>query len=60
VSPVLTLAEAARHPHNAARANVVNDGRVWQPAPAPRIAEAAAGLPAGQAAPADRPGSDSN
>jgi alpha-methylacyl-CoA racemase len=37
VSPVLALGEAARHPHNAARATVVDIGGVPQPAPAPRF-----------------------
>ncbi len=36
VTPVLTLAEAARHPHNAARRTFVDQG-VVQPAPAPRF-----------------------
>ena len=36
VTPVLTLAEAARHPHNAARGTFVEQG-VVQAAPAPRF-----------------------
>ncbi len=36
VTPVLTLAEAARHPHNAARGTFVQQG-VVQAAPAPRF-----------------------
>ncbi len=36
VTPVLTLAEAPRHPHNVARATFVDQG-VVQPAPAPRF-----------------------
>ncbi|MBI2260436.1 MAG: CoA transferase [Caulobacterales bacterium] len=36
VTPVLTLAEAPRHPHNAARGTFVDQG-VVQPAPAPRF-----------------------
>lgn len=40
VSPVLTLAEAAAHPHNRARANFVVADGVLQPAAAPRIAPA--------------------
>ena len=36
VTPVLTMAEAARHPHNAARGTFV-DQEVVQPAPAPRF-----------------------
>jgi len=37
VSPVLTLAEAAAHPHNAARGNTYVQDGVLQPATAPRI-----------------------
>jgi alpha-methylacyl-CoA racemase len=37
VSPVLTLAEAAAHPHNRARGNLVVRDGVLQPATAPRI-----------------------
>ncbi|NJC41866.1 alpha-methylacyl-CoA racemase [Brevundimonas alba] len=36
VTPVLTMAEAARHPHNVARRTFVDRG-VLQPAPAPRF-----------------------
>ena len=42
VSPVLTLAEAAHHPHNMARRNIVEIDGVPQPAVAPRIAESPA------------------
>ncbi len=38
VTPVLTMAEAARHPHNAARGTFVGQG-LSQPAPAPRFAD---------------------
>ena len=38
VTPVLTLTEAADHPHNRARATFIEAG-VVQPAPAPRFAE---------------------
>lgn len=41
VTPVLTLAEAPAHPHNAARATFAVDG-VVQPAPAPRFGGEAA------------------
>lgn len=41
VTPVLTMAEAARHPHNAARGTFVEQG-VVQAAPAPRFAGTAA------------------
>ena len=36
-APVLSLAEAPRHPHNVARATFVEDGGMVQPAPAPRF-----------------------
>ncbi|WP_332679224.1 CaiB/BaiF CoA transferase family protein [Brevundimonas sp.] len=39
VTPVLTLAEAPHHPHNAAR-NTFAAGRALQPAPAPRFSGA--------------------
>ncbi len=37
VAPVLSLAEVARHPHNAARRTFVERDGVLQPAPAPRF-----------------------
>jgi alpha-methylacyl-CoA racemase len=37
VAPVLTMEEAARHPHLRARGTVVEQGGVPQPAPAPRV-----------------------
>ncbi|GGD09393.1 CaiB/BaiF CoA transferase family protein [Nocardioides daphniae] len=37
VAPVLTVAEAAAHPHVAARGTYVEHGGVLQPAPAPRF-----------------------
>lgn len=37
VTPVLTFAEAARHPHNAARNTLLTDDGPPQPAPAPRF-----------------------
>jgi alpha-methylacyl-CoA racemase len=40
VTPVLTLSEAAQHPHNVARANFVNAEGVMQPAAAPRFLRA--------------------
>ncbi len=46
VSPVLDLAEAARHPHMAARKNFVAAGGFVQPAPAPRFANAHCAPPA--------------
>jgi alpha-methylacyl-CoA racemase len=52
VSPVLTVAEAATHPHQRARGTyLVEDGLV-QPAPAPRFSRTAAQLPP----PAPEPG----
>ena len=38
VSPVLTMSEAARHPHNAARGVFTDTGAAPVPAPAPRFA----------------------
>jgi alpha-methylacyl-CoA racemase len=37
VAPVLTMREAARHPHLQARGTIVESGGVPQPAPAPRV-----------------------
>ncbi|MEV4803762.1 CaiB/BaiF CoA-transferase family protein [Nonomuraea sp. NPDC049421] len=37
VSPVLSMGEAATHPHNVARGSFVEVGGVTQPAPAPRL-----------------------
>ena len=36
-APVLTMSEAARHPHNVERGTFVSDGGRLQPAPAPRF-----------------------
>lgn len=36
-APVLAMAEAPAHPHNAARATLIEAGGVMQPAPAPRF-----------------------
>jgi alpha-methylacyl-CoA racemase len=38
-APVLSLAEAPRHPHNVARGTFLDAGGVTQPAPAPRFKE---------------------
>jgi alpha-methylacyl-CoA racemase len=46
VAPVLSMAEAAGHPHNAARRTFVEVGGVLQPAPAPRFERTPAGDPA--------------
>ena len=45
VAPVLTLAEAPRHPHNAARGTFVEVGGVVQPAPAPRYSATPTDVP---------------
>jgi alpha-methylacyl-CoA racemase len=45
VTPVLSLAEAPHHPHNAARGTFVESGGVTQPAPAPRYAATPADAP---------------
>jgi alpha-methylacyl-CoA racemase len=39
VAPVLSMAEVAAHPHMRARATLIEDGRVSQPAPAPRLSD---------------------
>jgi alpha-methylacyl-CoA racemase len=44
VAPVLTLVEAADHPHVAARETLVEHEGVLQPAPAPRFSRTAATL----------------
>jgi alpha-methylacyl-CoA racemase len=45
VAPVLSPAEAHRHPHNAARGTFAEVGGVVQPAPAPRFGRTPAGQP---------------
>lgn len=35
-SPVLSMAEVRHHPHHQARSTFIDDGDIWQPAPAPR------------------------
>ncbi|MCM3882685.1 CaiB/BaiF CoA-transferase family protein [Frankia sp. R82] len=47
VTPVLTFAEAAAHPHLAARGTIVEVDGVEQPAPAPRFSRTPNGPPAG-------------
>jgi alpha-methylacyl-CoA racemase len=44
-APVLTLAEAAEHPHARERAAFVDIGGVRQPAPAPRFSRSAPSIP---------------
>ena len=36
-APVLSMAEVRHHPHHQARHTFLDDGEVWQPAPAPRF-----------------------
>ncbi|MEP5569157.1 MAG: CaiB/BaiF CoA-transferase family protein [Halioglobus sp.] len=36
-APVLSMAEVRHHPHHQARGTFLDDGEVWQPAPAPRF-----------------------
>jgi alpha-methylacyl-CoA racemase len=52
VSPVLSLAEAADHPHNAGRGTFIERDGVIQPGPAPRFS----GTPAQLGAPPSKPG----
>jgi alpha-methylacyl-CoA racemase len=51
-APVLTIEEAPRHPHNAARGTFVEVDGVIQPGPAPRFGRTPAALPT----PPQRPG----
>lgn len=53
-APVLSLAEAPAHPHNAARGNYLAPGGVLQPAPAPRFSRTPGAI---QGPPAE-PGAD--
>jgi alpha-methylacyl-CoA racemase len=50
-APVLDMAEAPRHPHNAARATFVDIAGVTQPAPAPRFSRTAPHVSSSPAAP---------
>jgi alpha-methylacyl-CoA racemase len=45
VAPVLSMAEAPQHPHNAARGSFVEVGGVMQHAPTPRFSRTATGTP---------------
>jgi len=56
VAPVLSLAEAPAHPHNASRGAFADVGGLLQPAPAPRFGRSAAGSPS----PPPRPGADTD
>lgn len=55
-SPVLTMSEAAQHPHNVARGTFIEVGGDTQPAPAPRYSGTANAVPA----PAPLPGDDTD
>jgi len=50
VAPVLTMEEAARHPHNVERGTFVEVGGLTQPAPAPRFGRTPAAVPSPPAA----------
>lgn len=54
VTPVLSMADAPGHPHNAARGTFIEVGGVRQPAPAPRFSRTPAAVPD----PPPVPGSD--
>lgn len=56
VAPVLSMAEAAAHPHAVAREAFVEVGGVVQPAPAPRFGRTPAATPAAP----PRPGADTD
>jgi alpha-methylacyl-CoA racemase len=43
-APVLSMDEVRHHPHHKARGTFVDDGDVWQPAPAPRFSRTRAEL----------------
>jgi alpha-methylacyl-CoA racemase len=51
VSPVLSMAEAAAHPHNVARGTFITVDGQRQPAPAPRLSATPAAPPAAPVAP---------
>lgn len=36
-APVLSMSEVRHHPHHQARGSFIDDGAIWQPAPAPRF-----------------------
>jgi alpha-methylacyl-CoA racemase len=56
VAPVLSMAEAPRHPHAVARNAFIEVDGITQPAPAPRFGRSATGHPA----PPPRPGADTD
>ncbi|WP_299053508.1 CaiB/BaiF CoA-transferase family protein [uncultured Nocardioides sp.] len=51
VAPVLTMAEAAEHPHNVARGTLVERDGILQPGPAPRFSRTAPELTTGPSSP---------
>ncbi|MDZ7783496.1 MAG: CaiB/BaiF CoA-transferase family protein [Halioglobus sp.] len=44
-APVLSMDEVRHHPHHRARGTFIDDGDVWQPAPAPRFSRTPAAPP---------------
>jgi alpha-methylacyl-CoA racemase len=48
-APVLSMAEVRHHPHHQARGTFIDDGEVWQPAPAPRFSRTKAEIHRGAA-----------
>lgn len=48
-APVLSMAEVRHHPHHRARGSFIDDGEVWQPAPAPRFSRTKAEIHRGAA-----------
>lgn len=52
-TPVLSLAEAPQHPHNAARQTFIELGGITQPAPAPRFSRTRPATPASPSLPGD-------
>jgi alpha-methylacyl-CoA racemase len=48
-APVLTMSEAAKHPHNVARKTFIEVDGVTQPAPAPRFSRTVAAMPSAPA-----------
>ncbi len=52
-APVLSMTEAPRHPHNAARETFVYVDGIQQPGPAPRFSRTPSGISRGPGEPAD-------
>lgn len=52
-TPVLSLAEAPQHPHNAARQTFIELDGITQPAPAPRFSRTRPAAPASPSLPGD-------